>query len=93
MSGDSDDEGEPNTYDYNDSFIDDEELDSGWYLVVPFVFALHSSLPPGGSSSTSFRGDSEDNDWSPPPDSGEDLSELVSEATSFMKNKKMQRTT
>ena len=23
LSGDSDDEGEPNTYDYNDSFIDD----------------------------------------------------------------------
>ena len=25
LEGDSDDDGEPNTYDYNDSFIDDDE--------------------------------------------------------------------
>ena len=30
LSGDSDDDGEPNTYDYNDSFIDDEQ-DGGGY--------------------------------------------------------------
>ena len=28
MSGDSDDDGQPNTYDYNDSFIDDEDIGS-----------------------------------------------------------------
>ena len=26
LAGESDDDGEPNTYDYNDSFIDDDEL-------------------------------------------------------------------
>lgn len=29
LSGDSDDDGEPNTYDYNDSFIDDDEDGGG----------------------------------------------------------------
>jgi hypothetical protein len=31
LHGDSDDEDEPNTYDYNDSFIDDEGIDNGQY--------------------------------------------------------------
>jgi len=29
LADDSDDDGEPNTYDYNDSFIDDHHQDSG----------------------------------------------------------------
>lgn len=29
MEGDSDDDDLPNTYDYNDSFIDDEDLSKG----------------------------------------------------------------
>ena len=31
LTGDSDDDGEPNTYDYNDSFIDD--IDDGEYVM------------------------------------------------------------
>ena len=49
-------------------------------------------FPAGGgdsSSSTSFKGSSEDDDWCPAPKDEEDLGELVSEANDFLSNKKM----
>ena len=38
LSGDSDDDGEPNTYDYNDSFIDNN--DAGIIHVCCFILLL-----------------------------------------------------
>ena len=56
-----------------------------------------------GSLSSSYVGDSEDEDWSPGGGGGgrggggdddeEDIDELVADAKSFMSNKKMQRPT
>lgn len=54
---------------------------------------LSPSLDDGGSSSTSFRGDSEDEDWHlPVGDEDEDVGELAAEAEEFMDNTKMHRT-
>ena len=67
LAGASDDDGDINTYDYDDSFLDDVELSS--------------------KSSSNFGEEETDSDWE--PDDSEDVKNLVKEAKSFMKNKKM----
>ena len=73
LDGEKDDCGEENTYDYDDSFLDDENLTS---------------------SSASYRQDSEDSDWMPDINDGdeedleEDVKELVAEARGFLRSKR-----
>lgn len=44
MQGDSDDDGEPNTYDYNDSFIDDEDTGKSDPSSLMEVARFHEGL-------------------------------------------------
>ncbi len=46
LHGDSDDDGEPNTYDYNDSFIDDREENHSKLILCAcyrYIFFYHSA--------------------------------------------------
>ncbi|KAL5463375.1 hypothetical protein EMCRGX_G032268 [Ephydatia muelleri] len=69
LEGDSDEDDQPNTYDYTDSFIDDEQE---------------------GDDSSSYGEEDDDMDWVPDNDS-EDVAELVSDAKSFLANKKLHK--
>ncbi len=55
-------------------------------IIISLRFYLGSC-----SSSTSYKDDSEDDDWCVPAGDQEDVTELVSEANTFMTNKKMHR--
>lgn len=71
LEGESDDDDQPNTYDYNDSFIDDED--------------------DGGEEESSY-GDEDDMDWAP-DDNSEDVAELLTDAKSFLSNRKLHKPT
>lgn len=98
LVGDSDDDGEANSYDYTDSFIDDAEgtvKSATWNVLVCTDWLILLLIPlvqdDEGESSTSYGADSdEDADWAPMEDS-EDIGELISDANDFISNDKMQK--
>ncbi|XP_002732503.1 uncharacterized protein LOC100368976 isoform X2 [Saccoglossus kowalevskii] len=75
LDGASDDESQPNTYNYDDSFIDDEGL----------------LVEEGGDESSSSYEQDADSDWEPDTLEKDQVKDLVKEARGFVKNKKMQK--
>ena len=69
----SDDDDEPNTYDYNDSFLADDGEESG------------SSYSASDDSDWQPQGDDDDDD----ADVDEDVNELLTEARGFLRSKNM----
>lgn len=74
----SDDDGLPNTYDYNDSFIDDDGTNSG-------------SLSGDDDSDEDWQHPGGDDGGGGGEDSEEDVKELVKEAHEFVSNPKLRR--
>lgn len=81
LAGESDDSEGPNTYDYTDSFIDDEEMSSGSTSYGGESEDSDWAPPSGGEGKGGDREESLE----------ADVTELKEEANSFITNKKMWR--